>query len=174
MNDHSSQGSAWAPQVAVDASVRAAFGGASYADAFGVAAVPGVAPAEWARLTLAGGPSWTQRAFGELVWHRALGFDLEPRGAPGTFVGWRITTDTPSSFVIDTDGPKMRGRIVFATTGSSMIWTTMIRYHRPSAERVWSVLSPVHRAITARLLAQAHNHLLRRTTRALSADRIAT
>lgn len=147
-----------------DRELLGTFGNPDYADAFRVPAVAGVPAIDWARACLASGSATSQRLFGGLVWGGALGFDLRPANEPGTLVGWTITTDLPSELVMDTDGARMAGRIVFVATDAWVTWTTMIRYHGLAAGPVWSVCGPVHRLLAERLLGAARRRFLRRAS----------
>lgn len=126
-----------------------------YWDSFAIPAVPGVPAREWARLSLrgAGGP------FGSIVWHRLLGFALTDRQTPGTLVGWRVSRDTEDEFVMDTDGTRMNGRMVFAIADGQLVWTTMLRFHGVAGERIWSAAGHAHRAIAPRALDRARRSL---------------
>ena len=147
-------------RIGLPADERAGFA-ADYGDTFRVAAVPGVAAREWARASLRGAEVGN-RLFPRLVWHGALGFDLAARSVPQTMVGWHVTTDEPDRFVLDTDGRLMAGRLVFVTTDETVLWTTLLRFHRPAGRRVWTVAGPVHRTLAPRLLTDAHRSLSRR------------
>src|SRR5215217_4856295 len=99
---------------------------ADYGDSFRITTAPaGVEPAVWARTALRGADG----AFGRLVWDGLLGFDLAPKGTPGTLDGWRVTTDDPTSFVMAADGARMAGRMVFGVAGGVVTWTTLLRFH---------------------------------------------
>jgi hypothetical protein len=126
---------------------------ADYADAFIVAA-DGDRPARsWASAAL-GGAEVAGGLFARVAWHGVLGFELAPPSAE-VVAGWRVTTEQPERLVLDVDGRLMAGRIVFDAGDGGVRWTTMLRYHRPAAGRVWRVAGPVHRALAPRCLAQA-------------------
>jgi len=60
-----------APRVEAPAELTADFS-AGYGDCFQIAGVPGQGAREWGRLSLRGADG----AFGKIVWHGILGFDL--------------------------------------------------------------------------------------------------
>jgi hypothetical protein len=127
-----------------------------YLDSFGIDAVPGAAPREWARLSLRGanGP------FGSVVWGGLLGFDLAGSDAPDSLVGWRINRDTADEFVLDVDGSLMAGRMIFSGADDQLVWTTMLRFHRPVGRRIWAIAGNAHRAIAPRCLDLARQALV--------------
>src|SRR5690348_15939646 len=103
-----------------------------YSDAFAVAVVPGPTAADWAHRSLHGADI-AHGAFRNLVWHGVLGFDLAETNAPGTHVGWLISTDLPEQFILDADGRLMRGRMVFDISPTTATWTTMLAFHSSAA-----------------------------------------
>jgi hypothetical protein len=133
---------------------------ADYADAFRMPADDGRTARDWAAASLAGAEV-AGGAFARLAWHGLLGFELAPRGTAGTVVGWRVSVDEPQRCVLDVDGRLMAGRIVFALTEGVVTWTTMLRYHRPAAGRVWAVAGHLHRALAPRCLNAARRTLAR-------------
>jgi len=124
---------------------------AEYWDSFAIAAVPAVAPREWARLSLRGADG----VFGSVVWHRLLGFDLAAAATPGTLVGWQISRDSDDEYVLDVDGSLMAGRMVFAFVDNQVVWTTMLKFHNTTARRIWTLAGNAHRAIAPRALSRA-------------------
>ena len=124
---------------------------ADYADAFRVAAGDGHTARGWAETSLAGAQT-AGGVFARIAWHGLLGFDLAPRGAAGTVVGWRVSVDEPQRCVLDVDGRLMAGRIAFVLADGAVTWTTMLRYHRPAGGRVWAVAGHLHRTLTPRCL----------------------
>lgn len=127
---------------------------ADYADAFTVETGPRMSASEWATACLSGAGAG-RGAFATLVWHGLLGFDLAPMGEPGTLVGWRIRSDGEDLFELETDGRLMAGRMRFEVTSTEVTWTTMLRFHRAAAGRIWAAAGPVHRALAPRLLSRA-------------------
>src|SRR3954447_950050 len=130
--------------------------GAEYWDSYAIAAVPGVAPRECARLSLRGADG----VFGPVVWHGLLGFKLAEKQAPGTLVGWSIGRDTEDQYVLDVDGSLMTGRMVFALVNGQIVWTTMLKFHNTRARRTWSIAGNAHRAIAPRVLGGARQALI--------------
>jgi len=129
-----------------------------YADCFRTASVPGTTAADWATMSLRGADG----AFGTVVWHGILGFDLAPAGAPGTLVGWSVRHDSPERFVLETEGRLMAGRMVFEMTGDQVLWTTTLRYHGSVAGWVWAAAGPAHRRLAPHSLGRARHSLARR------------
>jgi hypothetical protein len=123
---------------------------ADYWDCFAIATTADSAR-RWARLCLRGAES-AGGIFSALVWRGVLGFNLEAPGTPGTVAGWRITDETPTRLVLDTDGRLMRGRMVFEIAGRDARWTTMVHYHHPLARPVWELAAHAHRALVPRSL----------------------
>lgn len=125
-----------------------------YVDRFAVDAGPHeLEPRHLARRALAGAAA-ANDAFGRLVWGALLGFELD-RGAPGTMLGWRVSSETATELVLDTDGPRMAGRMVFARSGDELVWTTMLRFHGAAGRRIWALAGNAHRFIAPRALASA-------------------
>jgi hypothetical protein len=145
-------------RVDVDAGVRFAIP-ADYSDAFRIAAAPGHSAREWAQRSLRGADP-ANGLFGRLIWHGLLGFQLAPSGTAGTLVGWRIVVDEPDLFVLETDGRLMAGRMVFEACDTALTWTTMLRYHRRAARRIWAAAGHAHRALTPRCLQAARRSLV--------------
>ena len=127
-----------------------------YSDCFRVAAVPGVSAGEWARATLRGADG----TFSRVVWQGILGFDLTS-GAPGTWVGWPVTEDSPERFVMETGGRLMAGRMVFDVDATEVRWTTSLRYHGATGRLVWATVGAAHRWIAPRTLDGGRRRLLR-------------
>jgi hypothetical protein len=132
---------------------------ADYADAFQASATGDRPARDWAKRTLGSGTSALDRTFGTLVWHGILGFDLAPADTPETLVGWAVPVDSPELFVLAADGRLMAGCMVFEVSAQNVLWTTLLRFHRPPAERIWSVAQHVHRALAGRVLARAAGSL---------------
>jgi hypothetical protein len=130
--------------------------GVDYADCFRVAAVPGASAGDWARATLRGADG----AFSRIVWQGILGFDLTS-GAPGTFVGWPITEDSPERFVMETGGRLMAGRMVFDVDETEVRWTTSLRYDGTIGRVIWAGAGAAHRRIAPRSLEGGRRRLLR-------------
>ncbi|MEO6511939.1 MAG: hypothetical protein ABIO16_13155 [Nocardioides sp.] len=57
-------------------------------------------PEQWARDTLEGAPRLL-RWFVVIGWRAVLRLRLEPRGAAGTVLGWRIRTTTPDEISLE-------------------------------------------------------------------------
>jgi hypothetical protein len=152
-----------ATRVDVDARHLSGFP-ADYCDAFRVAGVPGHRTREWAQRSLRGADP-EHGLFGRLVWHRLLGFQLAAPGSAETLVGWQIRVDEPELFVLDADGWLMAGRMVFQACDTHVTWTTMLRYHRPAARRIWAAAEHVHRALAPRCLDAARRSLQHSTPR---------
>jgi hypothetical protein len=142
-----------ATRVDVGTGVGAGFA-ADYSDAFRIAAVRGHRAREWAQRSL-GGADRAHGLFRRLVWNGLLGFELAAPGTAGTLVGWRIACEEPQLLVLEADGRRMAGRIVFEASDTALTWTTMLRYHRPIARAIWAAAGYVHRALTPRCLAAA-------------------
>jgi hypothetical protein len=151
-----------AARADVDDKASAHLPGLDYADAFAVVSPVPVPARVWAELALASGPEVGHRTFGSVVWRGVLGFDLAPPGTPHTMVGWGIVADEPELFVLATDGRLMAARMIFALSGSTLTWTTALRFHRTAARAIWAVAQNVHRALAPRLLDKAARALLRR------------
>jgi len=132
----------------------------NYCDAFSVAAGNGSRASDWARECLRGADS-AKGAFRHGIWHGLLGLDLAAPQAPGTLVGWQISTDAPERFVLDADGGLMRGRMVFEVSTTSVTWTTILVFHRRAGARIWAIASLAHRALAPRLLERAARSLQR-------------
>lgn len=134
---------------------------ADYADCFRVPGLPDERCArDWAGAALAGAEVGGG-VFSGLVWGGVLGFDLAPRATPDTVAGWRVVEDGRQRLVLDVDGSRMAGRMVFTAGRDEVTWTTMLRFQGRSGRRIWQVAGPVHRVLAPRCLEWAH-HVLRR------------
>ena len=131
---------------------------ADYWDGFRMANVVGARPSQWAASALSGAEA-ANRAFGGLVWHTLTGCKLAPRGASEALVGWRVTTDTPDMLVLDVDGTRTAGRMVFEHVDGDLLWTTMLRHHGRTGAMTWAVLGNAHRALAPRCLEHARRLL---------------
>lgn len=132
--------------------------GADYWDAFRISSVDGARPSQWAASALSGAEA-ANRAFGRMVWHTLMAFELAPRGASDALVGWHVTADTPDRLVLDADGSRTAGRMLFEHVGGDVLWTTMLRHHGRSGAVTWSVLGHAHRALAPRCLEHARRSL---------------
>ena len=142
----------------------AAFGAGSW-DCFRIAPVPpDHPPRAWAALSLAGAQA-AGGAFGKLGWGEARGLELAPRGTSGTLVGWRIREDTADRLVLDADGPRLAGRMIFARVEDGVEWTTLVRSHGAAGRRIWGVLVHAHRALVPWCLGRAEGALAHREVR---------
>src|SRR5881396_2310616 len=103
-----------ATQVAVDRDLVADFR-ADYADAFCIEAAAVHPAREWAQRSLRGADAMGG-LFAGLVWHRILGLRLAAPHTPGTLVHWQISVDEPTRLVLDSEGGRTAGRMVFETT----------------------------------------------------------
>ncbi|MGB8406483.1 MAG: hypothetical protein WCE30_20705 [Mycobacterium sp.] len=131
-----------------------------YWDSFHIHSGAGSRPArEWARLCLRGAET-ANRAFSRIAWQGLLGFHLAARGTNGTLVGWRILVDTPTQFVLDADGSRMAGRMVFAVSDTDVEWTTMLHYHSTTGRLLWAIAGTAHRALAPACLNRAGDALL--------------
>jgi hypothetical protein len=132
--------------------------GADYADAFTASASARHSAREWAYASLRGAEA-AGGAFGRGVWGGLLGFRLATKGTAGTLVGWQVSVDDPNRLVLDADGRLMAGRMTFLVSGTEVTWTTMLRYHRPAARRIWAAAGHAHRALAPRCLRAARHSL---------------
>ena len=138
---------------------------ADYADCFQVPVGAGRGePRDWARSALRGAED-PSGPFSRLVWQGLLGFDLAPRQAPGTLYGWRVTVEDGTAFVMEADGSRMAGRMVFTLSGGDVAWATLLRFHGLAGRLAWAAAGHAHRAVTPRCLVQAHRALAARSAR---------
>jgi hypothetical protein len=161
-----SDGVPQAKRTEPDAAIVEEFG-ADYADAFVISSSVERSAREWAWAGLRGAES-AGGAFGRLVWGGVLGFRLARSGTPDTMVGWRLSTAEPDTVVLDADGRLMAGRMVFVVSGTDVTWTTMLRYHRKAAKRIWAVAGHAHRKLAPRCLDRSSQHFIRRSTQRAS------
>ncbi|MFC8182486.1 hypothetical protein ACFULT_26760 [Rhodococcus sp. NPDC057297] len=126
--------------------------GLHYADRF-EAATSTIAPAEaWARAMFGDRPdAGTRFVFATLCRFR-LTVD------PETIAGCRVSVTGEREVVLELEGPILRGRLVVAAHGPTVVLTTQMRYLTVRGRIVWSTLSRIHRRLAPGLLRDAAQH----------------
>lgn len=131
-----------------------------YADAFAVeTAAAGRSVAElWARTCFERAPA-PMRGFLVTGWRMVLGMDLGPRPSPDHVLGWRIVRATPDEVVLGARSAALGPvRLVVRRESERVILGTTLRYERPGAAVIWSVVGLIHRQVLPNLLTRAANN----------------
>ncbi|GHG72492.1 DUF2867 domain-containing protein [Streptomyces griseocarneus] len=127
-----------------------------YASAFELPA-PGAAtsmtPEQWARAVFEGAPPPLRRVL-SFGWRRALGLRMAPT-SPQCVLGWHVAESGPRSVVLEARSPLMATRNTVLVREASVVWVTLVRFHRPLARPVWAVAAPVHHTVVPWLLKRA-------------------
>jgi hypothetical protein len=89
-----------------------------------------------------------------LMAHRhVLGFRLGPRSSPDHVMGWRVVTSEPELCRLEADGPLMAGTMVARRVDAvTARLTTSVRYRRPVARIIWTIVGPIHRRAAPHLM----------------------
>lgn len=90
--------------------------------------------------------------------HRfALGLRLEPEGAPGHVLGWRVAESTHRQARLEAVSPLLAATLLVRRTDTDGLQLlTALRYTRPrAATAVWGLVGPLHRLLAPRLLARS-------------------
>ncbi|UOY02480.1 hypothetical protein [Blastococcus sp. PRF04-17] len=91
-----------------------------------------------------------------LVAHRhVLALDLAPLDAPGHVLGWRVRANEHDVVRLEASGPLADPVIVGRRHADRVVLTTALRYRRPFAGALWTVVGPVHRRVAPYLLERA-------------------
>jgi len=134
--------------------------GAEYADAYRIASAPGVTAEQWARRAFESGPHAQRQLFSLIVWRGLLGLRLVAPDSPNV-AGWAIAENQPAILVLRAEGRLVAGRLIVEASAAHTTLTTLLRYERPAARRVWSVLGNAHRVVAPRILERARRSLTR-------------
>jgi hypothetical protein len=92
-----------------------------------------------------------------VIWRGFLGLRLSRGRSPATVAGWRITGCGDAWIRLETASWFMTANLLVGTSGGQVSLTTCIRYDRRLGQGVWTVLSPVHRALVPRMLRAARH-----------------
>ncbi len=132
---------------------------ADYADAFRIASAPGITAEQWARRAFESGPRAARQLFGLIVMQGMLGLRLVAPDSPNVAGLWAIVENEPDILVLHAEGRLMAGRMIVQASAARATLTTLLRYERPAARRVWWVVGNAHRALAPRLLKRARRSL---------------
>lgn len=120
-----------------------------YADAFEIRAPDTRLPGEWTRFLLdTAPPALLTFARGA---QKLLGFRLARVDSQHP-LGWTIVREDPQVFVLAAEGPAGSARLVGSTRDDKLCVTTMLRIERRRSRAAWSMVAPIHRAVTRYLL----------------------
>jgi hypothetical protein len=134
---------------------------ADYADAFRIASEARLPAEQWARCAFEGGPRGADRLFVLVAWQGVLGLRLAPPDLPGHLAGWAIVENEPKILVLHAESWLMVARMVVDVSDSHTTLTTLLRYKRPAARRMWVMAGIAHRALAPRVLGRAGRSLTR-------------
>jgi hypothetical protein len=124
-----------------------------YLDAFALDTDGDTRSAEqWARASFEAAPL-AMRWFLLISWRLVLGLRLGPRDSREHVLGWRIVRVSPEAIVLDAEsivlGP---AQLVFQVQRSRVLLGTFIRFERPGAALIWSLIGLIHRQTLPSLL----------------------
>jgi len=111
---------------------------------------------QWLRAGLEDSPAALRRLI--LIAHRGvLLLRLRPLDAPGSVLGWPITSASAEAVRLDAHSPLLHAVIVARRVDlGSVQLTTSLRFVRPALARaVWTCVGPLHRRIAPYLLQRA-------------------
>ncbi|WP_187363957.1 hypothetical protein [Streptomyces piniterrae] len=116
---------------------------------------------------------WARAAFddvaglrGQLTWRVLLGLRLKGRGSSADHVaGWQIIDRGDRTIVLKAHSWMLTGGLAVRVDDGQVSLATFVRYDRPIATRVWSLLSAVHRRAVPGLLRDAYRIQRRPTPR---------
>jgi hypothetical protein len=113
---------------------------------------------EWARAMLEEAPAGVQASLWRGWW--LLGLKVEPRGAPGTVLGWQLVhSDDDFALLALESRLGMPARLLLKPEGEMLLFGTFIQHRNPLMRAVWSAIAQPHQEIVPRLLAQAERRL---------------
>ena len=124
-----------------------------YADAFAVL-LPGEDPAPARHrvdMIASEAPRWLRTLVRTLQEH-LLGLRLAPATSGEHPLGWGVLAQDPETVILGVEGALLTPRLVVTGRGGRIVVATLVRYDRPAARPLWTVLAPVHRAVARRLL----------------------
>jgi hypothetical protein len=134
------------PQVAHRVEVPAdttTLAGADYASGFETAraATDTRSPEQWARATWEGAPRGVR---GFLVTGWKLGLGLRLGSGSDHVLGWTVVTATPETIVLEARSGLLTAHNMVRVEDTRVLWTTFVRYEKPSARLLWRAAAPVH------------------------------
>lgn len=95
-----------------------------------------------------------------VVHRRVLRFRLAPSPSKDHVLGWHIVDSADDHFVLEADGPVMRGVMVGRKTAPSVVvLKTFVFYRQPKARLIWRAVGPLHRTVAPYLLRRAAREL---------------
>ncbi|GAA2208941.1 hypothetical protein GCM10009850_043990 [Nonomuraea monospora] len=119
-----------------------------YIDHYTLATGVRATPEQWARAMFGDVPNAAER----LIWRGFLGLRLTREPSPQTVAGWRIAEQGPDWIRMEAASWLLTANIVVRAAEGQVSAATYLRYERGLGRVVWTVLSPVHRALVPRIL----------------------
>ena len=101
------------------------------------------------------------RLFDLVVARGALGLRLGPAGSPDHIGGWTVASNDPGTTVLHMDSWMLVVRLVIEVSDAHTTLTSLLRYDRRPARRVWAVVGIGHRAMVPVVLGGAARALAR-------------
>jgi hypothetical protein len=111
-------------------------------------------PEQWARAVFED-PSAAMRWFLLAGWRTVLGLRLGPLRSPDYVLGWHVRDRTVDSIVLEARSWFLTCYQVFWTSGSTLVYTTSVRYERKIGRVIWPPVSLVHGRTLPHLLRRA-------------------
>src|SRR5438105_1184450 len=110
---------------------------------------------EWARAIFEDAPPALRR-FIVVGWIWGLGLRLGPRASPDHVLGWLIASRAPDRMILRVHSVVLgTAQFVLRVETSRIVLASLVRYDKPWAGAVWSLVKPLHHRIVPYLLAHA-------------------
>ncbi|TYB64737.1 DUF2867 domain-containing protein [Nonomuraea sp. PA05] len=128
--------------------VRALSPLSDYTDHYTLSTGVRATPEQWARAMFGDVPNAAER----LIWSGCLRLRLSREPSPETVAGWRIAEQGPDWIRMEAASWFLTANIVVRAVEGQVAAATYLRYERRLGKVVWTLLSPVHRALVPRIL----------------------
>ncbi len=109
---------------------------------------------QWARLVFQDAPP-ALRLFLVLGWRMVLRVQLAPVTSHGHVLGWTLEARSSTSATMGVRSPLMGVQKVLRVDRDRLVVATFVRFDRPAARLLWTVVLPIHRLLEPALLTNA-------------------
>jgi hypothetical protein len=117
-------------------------------------AMTSMTPEQWARGTFEGAPP-PVRWFLVFGFKFVLGLELQSGRSPDHVLGWQMSEEAPDTVILRASSCLIDGCNIATEQGSSVLWTTLVRYKNGLARLLWRTVEPVHAIILPYILTHA-------------------